>query len=81
MRRPILALADYSTVGLELALSVLFGLLGGQWLDGKFGTSYLVLVGFALGVFAGFRAVWRAAQRMKRDAEAEERAAKDDGQE
>ncbi len=60
---------SYSTVGLELAVSIVIGLLGGWWLDGKLGTSpYLAIAGLGCGLFAGFRFVWRAAKRMKRDA-------------
>ncbi len=59
---------SYSTVGLELAVSILIGLLGGWWLDGKLGTSpYLAISGLGCGLIAGFRFVWRAAKRMQRD--------------
>jgi ATP synthase protein I len=73
-------IGSYGTVGLELALSVLFGLLGGQWLDGKLGTEpWLAGLGFGFGVAAGFRALWRALLRANRDADrldAEEREAR-----
>lgn len=59
----------YTTVGLELALSVLFGLWVGTWLDGKLGTRWISLVGFGFGVAAGARTVWRALQRANREAE------------
>ncbi len=63
-------LGSYGTLGLELALSVLFGLLGGQWLDGKLGTGpWLALFGFGFGVAAGFRALWRALRRANREAD------------
>jgi hypothetical protein len=53
-----------------MVFSIVFGFLGGQWLDGKFGTKpYLTLLGFFFGVVAGFRAVYRAAKRMQRDTE------------
>lgn len=64
----------YGTVGLELALSVLVGLFGGQWLDKKFGThGILTLVGLAYGLAAGARAVWRALKSANREAEEQER--------
>jgi F0F1-type ATP synthase assembly protein I len=65
-------MASYATVGLEFGLSVLVGLLGGRWLDGKLGTgSWLALIGFGFGVAAGGRAIYRAAQAANRDAERE----------
>lgn len=64
-----LASVRYSTVGLELAVSIVLGLLGGNWLDGRFGTEpWLALVGLGFGTIAGFRFVWRAAKGMKSDA-------------
>jgi ATP synthase protein I len=62
-------LGTYGTVGLEFALSILFGLFVGQWLDKKLGTHFLALVGSALGLAAGVRAIWRAAQQATRDLE------------
>lgn len=62
--------ASYSTVGLEFVLSILFGMAGGHWLDGRFGTEpTLTFVGLAFGLAAGFRSVYRAARRMKHDTE------------
>lgn len=78
MRPAFKAYAEYSTIGLELAASVLLGLFGGMWLDTRFGTKYLALLGFALGVGIGFRAILRAAGKMRREAEREERAEGDD---
>ncbi len=54
------------TVGLDIVLSVLFGFLGGRWLDGKLDTHpYLTVLGFALGLATAGRFLWRAARRMK----------------
>ncbi len=62
------ALGSYGTLGLEVVLSVLFGLFVGRWADGKLGTGpYLALAGFALGVAAAGRAVFRVAGEMKRE--------------
>jgi len=70
--RKSLRAASYSTVGLELALSVLVGMLGGRWLDGRFATDpVLTFVGLVFGCAAGFRFVYRAATRMRKDADAE----------
>ena len=63
-----------SSVGLELGLSVVFGVLFGRWLDGKLGTTpWLMLVFLLLGLVAGFRSVLRAVRRADRAAEVEAR--------
>ena len=50
-----------SSIGLELGLAVLIGLLFGIWLDSKLGTEpWLMLVFLGLGFTAGFRGVLRA---------------------
>jgi ATP synthase protein I len=60
----------YGTVGLELVLSVLLGLFGGQFLDRRFHTTpWLTLVGVTYGVAAGIRGLYRAAARATREAE------------
>lgn len=69
MARPTQTYFLYSTVGLELVLSVLVGLFGGRWLDQKLNAGgVLTITGFALGTVAGFRSLWRAARRMEREA-------------
>ncbi|MCC6898161.1 MAG: AtpZ/AtpI family protein [Polyangiaceae bacterium] len=62
-------LGTYGTVGLELALSVLFGLFVGSWLDRKLGTHWIALVGFGFGLAAGVRSLWRALVQANRDAD------------
>lgn len=63
-------LGSYGTVGLEFALSVIVGLLAGQWLDKKLGTDgWLTFIGLAYGIAAGGRALYRALQRANREAE------------
>jgi ATP synthase protein I len=60
----------YGTVGLELVLSVLLGLFGGQFLDRRLHTTpWLTLVGVTYGVAAGIRGLYRAAVRATREAE------------
>jgi F0F1-type ATP synthase assembly protein I len=67
-------IGSYSTVGLELVLSILVGLFGGRWIDRKLATGgWLTVVGLAFGVAAGVRSVWQALQRANREAEAEEK--------
>lgn len=68
------ALGNYGTLGLEIALSVVVGLLGGQWLDKKLGTGgWLTWIGFAYGLAAAGRAIYRAMRKSTREAEELER--------
>ena len=68
------ALGSYGTLGLEIALSVIVGLLGGQWLDKKLHTGgVLTWVGLAYGLAAAGRAIYRAMRKAKREAEELER--------
>ena len=67
-------IGKYSTVGLDLALSILVGLFGGRFLDRKLGTGHwLTIIGLGFGIAAGVRAVWRALQSANREAEEQER--------
>ncbi len=62
-----------SSVGLELGVSVLIGLLGGMWLDGQLGSEpWAMLCGLVIGLIAGFRGVIRAVERSDNAAKAEE---------
>lgn len=73
MRQDLKGLGTYGTVGLEFGLSILFGLLGGQWLDKRFGTSpWLTLIGLGFGSAAGIRTLWRAAKAAERELVQEE---------
>lgn len=68
------ALGTYGTLGMEIALSIVVGLFGGQWLDKKFGThGVLTWVGFAYGLAAAGRAIYRAVRKSNREAEELER--------
>lgn len=66
----------YGAVGFELLLSIAVGYYGGRWLDGKLGTKYLALVGFLVGCYAGFRALFRVAKTMQKDIERDEAMAR-----
>ncbi len=73
MRSDLKGLGDYGTVGLDLVLSILVGFFGGRWLDGKLGTQgWLTLIGFVLGTIAGFRSLYGAAVKMRKETEAED---------
>ncbi|HEY4055910.1 MAG TPA: AtpZ/AtpI family protein [Kofleriaceae bacterium] len=53
-----------TSVGLELGISVIVGLLAGYYLDQRLGTTpWLMLVFLVLGLIAGFRGVMRAVKR------------------
>ncbi len=63
-----------SSVGIELGLSVIIGLLIGYFLDQKLGTTpWLMLLMLGFGLVAGFRGVLRAVKRAERAAEADAR--------
>ena len=67
-------LGGYGTLGLEIVLSILFGMFGGNWLDERYGTGpWLMWIGFALGGAAAVRAVLRAMRLMKKETLREER--------
>jgi len=73
LRSDLKGLGDYGTVGLDLVLSILVGFFGGRWLDGKLGThGWLTVIGFLLGSIAGFRSLYRAAVKMRKETEAED---------
>ena len=67
--KPWKEIGRYGTVGLELILSIVLGFLAGRWLDAKLGTTWCSVVGFIIGVYAGFRSLFVAARKMTRDIE------------
>lgn len=68
------ALGGYGTLGIEIALCILFGAGAGHWLDGKFGTApVLLILGFFFGLGAAGKAVHGAWQQMQKEAVREER--------
>ena len=60
-------LADFSTIGLSLASSIFVGFGMGYLLDEKLfhgrTTPWFMMIFFGLGVFAGFRSLYRLAKR------------------
>jgi ATP synthase protein I len=65
---------SFGTVGLEIVVAIVLGLLGGRWLDGKLDTApYLAIVGFFFGVVTAVKAVWRTWKDMQRETAREER--------
>lgn len=65
-----------SSVGLEMGIAVIIGLLFGRWLDGKAGTDpWLMIVFTGIGMAAGLKGVFRAvreADRVAKENEARE---------
>lgn len=58
-----------SSVGLELGISVLVGVLFGNWLDGQLGSEpWMMLVFMVIGLIAGFRGVLHAVKKADREA-------------
>jgi F0F1-type ATP synthase assembly protein I len=54
-------------VGIEIAVAIVIGYLGGSWLDHKFGTTpWLTCVGFFSGVGAAVKAIVRVTRQYKR---------------
>ena len=73
LRSDLKGLGEHGTAGLELVISILIGLFGGRWLDGKLGTNgWFAVIGFVLGTIVGFRALYRAAVKMRKETEAED---------
>jgi F0F1-type ATP synthase assembly protein I len=70
------AFGKYGSLGFELLGSIAVGYYLGRFLDRKFDTHWIAFAGFILGCYAGFRALFKASQRMQRDIENEERLAR-----
>lgn len=52
------------SVGIQMVVSVVLGLLGGQWLDGKLDTDpWFTLTGILLGATAAFYDMYRLAKQ------------------
>ncbi len=68
------ALGDHGTLGIQIALCILFGAWGGHWLDGKLHTEpVLLIVGFCFGLGAAGKSVHESWKQMQKEAQREER--------
>jgi F0F1-type ATP synthase assembly protein I len=67
------AFGRYGSLGFELLGSIAVGYYLGVWLDKKAGTHWIAFVGFLLGCYTGFRALYRVSKTMQRDIERDER--------
>jgi F0F1-type ATP synthase assembly protein I len=70
------AFGRYGSLGFELLGSIAVGYYLGHWLDKRYDQHWIAFVGFVLGCFTGFRALFRAAKTMQRDIENDERLAR-----
>ena len=60
----------FSSMGLELGLSVVAGFLIGSWMDGWLGTEpWLLLVFGAAGIIAGYRSIFRLVKKVQSENE------------
>jgi ATP synthase protein I len=64
--KPVLKqIIEASTVGIQLVLSTFLGLAIGYGLDKLFGTSFLKFVFLFVGIIAGFRELFRIANKQE----------------
>lgn len=58
-------------VGIEVAVAIVIGYLGGHWLDGKFRTApWLSFIGLAAGIGAAIKALVRVTRDYRRKSDA-----------
>ncbi len=65
--RTVRELAYYSSLGLQVALSIFIGLAAGVWLDRRWGTGpWLTLIGIGMGIAAGYRNIGLAIRKSRK---------------
>ena len=63
-RKIYLTVADLSTMGFAMVLSIIIGLAAGFYLDGRFGTEPIFTFVFLFGgIMAGFRMMYKTYMR------------------
>jgi len=66
-RRAIRELAYYSSLGLQIALSIFIGLFLGIYLDRRLGSMpWLTLIGLGMGIVAGYRNIGLAIKKSRK---------------
>ena len=61
-------------VGIEIALCLVIGYFGGDWLDGKFhSTPWLKWIGFGAGIGAAIKALVRVTRKYKQSIKDDEK--------
>ena len=64
IRRDLRTVGRWSAFGIQLVVSVVIGLLAGQWLDGRLGTEpWLAVVGILMGFTAAMVDLVRLARK------------------
>ncbi|MEA2102568.1 MAG: AtpZ/AtpI family protein [Thermodesulfobacteriota bacterium] len=59
-KKPYLMIADLTTMGIAMVLSIVLGLALGVYLDGRFGTEPIFTLLFIFGgILAGFRIMYK----------------------
>lgn len=67
---------ELSIVGLTLVFAIVIGYFGGRWIGGKLGSAFWgSIIGFMIGVAAGFRELFRVVMKHIRRMEAEDQMA------
>lgn len=65
--RALREMAYFSSLGLQVALSIFIGLGAGVYLDGRWQTApWLTLVGLGLGIAAGYRNIGLAIRKSRK---------------
>lgn len=68
-RKTFQTLALVTQLGLTMVVSIGMASALGIWLDRRFGTSWITIVMFVLGVVAGVQSVWRMIKKIYVDGE------------
>ena len=67
LKKTVKDLAFFSSIGLAMALSIAIGVVGGYYIDQKFGTNpWFLYIGLGLGIAAAFRNLYYLYQRAKK---------------
>ncbi len=68
--KPVTAAARFSTVGLDLVLSIVLLGYAGHWAEQRWGFEpWGIMGGALLGAFAGFRSLYKAAKLAEKEME------------
>jgi ATP synthase protein I len=66
-RRSLRELAYYSSLGFQVALSIVIGLGLGVWIDRRYDTApWAIFIGLLLGIAAGFRNIALAIKKVRK---------------
>jgi len=72
------SVSEFAGVGIQFAVSILFFLYVGQWLDRKFGTApWLLIIGVFVGAAASFYSMYRKLMAAQARDEAARKARKE----